>query len=89
MNPSLIKQLTADGDVVTDTARLRNVVLTGGSDAATVAIKAGGSGGTTVLTLKTAASTTVATGDLCDAVCPGGIYADLTGTGPVVTVVYA
>lgn len=85
---SAIKALTADGDVTVVDSYLRNVVLTGGSDAATVVIKAGGSSGTTVLTLEAAAGESAATGELGMAYCPDGIYADLTGTGPTVTVVY-
>lgn len=88
MNTSQIKQVSATGDVTTDDAHLRNVVLTAGSDAATLTVRAGGSGGTVVLTLKAAANTSVATGQLTDAFCANGVHATLAGTGPVASVVY-
>lgn len=88
MNPSQIKQITADGDVTTSDAYLREVVLTAGSDAATLVVKAGGSSGTTVLTLKAAAGVSVPA-RLSDAFCDGGIYGDLTGTVPVATFTWA
>lgn len=83
-----IKAVAADGDITTVDSYLHNVILTGGSDAATVVVKAGGSSGTTVLTLKAAINTTVATGDLGRAYCPDGIYVDVTGTALAVTVTY-
>lgn len=84
-----IVERTTDGDITTADAYLGAVVLTAGSDAATVVVKRGGSSGTTVLTLKAAANTSVSTGNLSDAYCADGIYVDLTGTGPTVSVVYA
>lgn len=87
MSPSKIVQASATGDITTDTAHVRAVVLTAGSDAASVVVKAGGSGGTTVLTLKAAASTSVWAG-LCEAHCSGGVHVTLTGTGPTVSVVF-
>lgn len=89
MKAANIVERTTDGDITTADSYLRSVVLTAGSDAATVLVKRGGSSGTTVLTLKAAASTSVATGDIGDAYCADGIYVDLTGTGPTVSVVYA
>lgn len=81
------KQLSATGDVTTLDANLHTVVLTAGSDAATLVVKRGGSGGTTVLTLKAAASTSVPC-DMRAAACNDGIHATLTGTGPVATFTY-
>lgn len=79
---------TADGDITTRDCNLHSVILTGGSDAATVVVKQGGSSGTTILTLKTAASTSVSSGELGGVDCPDGIYVDVTGTGPAVSVVF-
>lgn len=88
MTNSLIKHVTATGDIVTSTAPLRSVVLTGGSDAATAVVKAGGSGGTTILTVKAATATTVAVPLNADVICSGGIHVTLTGTAPAFTAVY-
>lgn len=88
MRTSQIKQVAATGDVTTSVTFLRAVVLTAGSDAATATVKAGGSGGTTVLTVK-AAATTTETVPLSDAQCSGGVHVTLAGTGPVATFVYA
>lgn len=88
MRTSTIKQVSATGDVTTVSTHVRAVSLTGGSDAATLTVKAGGSGGTTVLTLKAAANSTVEA-NLYDALCSGGVHATLAGTGPVATFVYS
>lgn len=79
-----IKRVTATGDVTTEDARLFAVVLTAGSDAATLVVREGGSGGTIVLDVKAAASTTASV-DLFGALCSGGVHATLTGTGPTAT----
>lgn len=89
MNPMQMVERTTDGDVTTKDSFLHCVTLTGGSDAATVVVKQGGSSGTTILTLKCAASTSVSTGYMGDVDCADGIYVDLTGTGPTVSVVHA
>lgn len=88
MRTSTVKQVSATGDVTTASTHVRSVSLTAGSDAATLTVKAGGSGGTTVLTVKAAASTTVEV-SLYDSLCAGGVHATLAGTGPVATFVYA
>lgn len=90
MNTSQIKQVTATGDVTTDDAHVRAVVLTNGSDAATLTVKAGGSGGTTVLTLKVGSATAAesVSVNLHDAFCANGIHATLAGTSPTATFVY-
>lgn len=89
MNTSQIKQVTATGNITTDDAHLRAVVLTGGADASVVTIRAGGVGGTVVLTMKAAINTVVPSGDLHDAYCANGIHVTVdSGTTPGVTVVY-
>lgn len=88
MSASAIKQVSATGDIVTRDAILHSVVVTAGSDAASATVKAGGSSGTTVLTVKAAAGATASTGDLGRAQCPGGIHVTASGTTPAITVVY-
>lgn len=88
MTNSLVKHIAATADITTATAALRAVVLTGGSDAASAVVKAGGSSGTTILTVKVAASTTVAVPLNADVVCSGGIHVTLTGTSPAFTAIY-
>ncbi len=89
---SNLKQVAATGDVVTgaDQYQLFSVVLTAGSDAATLAVK-DTSGGSTVLTLKAAASTSAAwtAGDVDGVLIGTTIHATLTGTGPVACFEYA
>ena len=89
MNAANIKNLAATGDVVTSTVNLFSVTLTGGSDAATVTVKAGGSSGTTILVVKAAANTTVPVPFNAGVPCSGGIHATLTGTAPNAAFVYA
>lgn len=89
MNTSTIKELTATGDVTTHDAYLRSVVLTAGAlDAASVVVRAGGSGGTVVLTVKAAAGATVQV-PLPDAFCADGVHATLTGTTSTASFSYA
>ena len=88
MNTSQIKRATATGDITTDDAHLRAVVLTAGADAATATVRAGGSSGTVVLVLKAAINTTASATDLHDAFCAGGIHLTVGGTTPDVTFVY-
>lgn len=88
MDTSTIKQVSATGDVTTVSTYLRTVTLTAGSDAASLTVRAGGSGGTTVLTLKATAGTTTASVIMRDAFAAGGVHATLTGTGPVASFVY-
>jgi hypothetical protein len=85
---SQIKQVAATGDITTVSTYLKAVSLTGGSDAATLTVKAGGSGGTTILVLKAATATSVVFADLHDADCSGGVHATLAGTAPSATFVY-
>lgn len=87
MKTSKITAVAATGDITTATAHLREVVLTGGSDAATAVVKAGGSSGTTILTIKAAIATTVPV-VLTDVLCSGGIHVTLTGTAPAFTATY-
>lgn len=83
-------QASATGDVTTDSRTVKSVVLTAGSDAASVVVKAGGASGTTQLTLKAAANTTAvwSTGAGEGVGYADGIHVTLTGTGPVVNVEY-
>jgi hypothetical protein len=80
-----LKEVSATGNVTTVVpAYLHSVVLTAGSDAASLLVK-DGSGGATRLTLKAAASTTVTwhSGDECGVLFGTAIHATLSGTGPV------
>ena len=88
MDARNIKHVTATGDITTLTAYLSEVVLTGGSDAASAVVKAGGSSGTTILTVKAAAGLTVAV-PVTDVLCGAGIHVTLTGTAPACSVTYA
>lgn len=76
-------EVSATGDVTTkDSTILWSVVLTGGSDAASVIVKDGSSGATR-LTLKAAANTTVSHRFVQGVLFTTGIHATFTGTGPV------
>lgn len=88
MRASAIKQVNATGDVTTDDTYLRGVNLTAGADAASVTVRAGGSGGTVIETVKAAAGTTVEV-TLYDAYCGGGVHATFTGTSPVATFIWS
>ncbi len=87
MSDTQIKAVSATGDITTRDTYLQAVVLTGGSDAATLTVKAGGSSGTTVLVVKAAAAATAAV-DLHEAFCGDGVHATLTGTSPSATFVF-
>jgi hypothetical protein len=84
-----IKNLAATDDVVTSTVNLFSVVLTAGSDAATVTVKAGGSSGTTILVVKAAANATATAPLNVGVPCSGGIHATLAGTSPNAAFVYS
>lgn len=88
MNTSNISRVTATGDVTTVDSYLRGVTLTAGSDAATLTVRAGGSGGTVILTLKAAANTSVVVPRLTDVYCDGGIHATFSGTSPEASLVF-
>lgn len=91
MNPSNILRVTATGDVTTVDSYLRVVALTNaGAAAGTLTVRAGGSGGTVILTLKVGSATvneTVSV-NLPDAFCDGGIHATLSGASAEATFVY-
>lgn len=89
MDSYKVTQLAATADVVTSSAHLKQVSLTGGSDAATLTVKAGGSSGTTILVIKAAAGVTAPPVDMFDFLCAGGIHATFTGTAPSGTFIYA
>lgn len=82
-----IKRLTATGDVTTVDTHLSVVALTAGADAASLVVRFGGAGGTIVLTLKAAASSTVSV-PLSDVYCDGGVHATFTGTSPEASFMY-
>jgi hypothetical protein len=86
MRASHVVAVTETGDVTTRDTYLRGVSLTGGSDAATLTLKAGGSSGTTVLVVKAATNTTVHV-PLYDSFCGGGVHATVAGTAPSATFV--
>lgn len=88
MSAAAAKQVAATGDIVTRDAILNSVVVTAGADAASAVIRAGGSGGTVILTVKAATGLTASTGFLGRVQCPSGIHVTATGTSPAITVVY-
>jgi len=68
---------------------LHSVILTGGSDAATVILYNNTAGsGTVICKLAAAAGTTVSWSPPKPLNCQVGIYATITGTAPSVTVAY-
>jgi len=81
---------TTSGLVVTGNTRLSSIILTAGSDAASVAVDDSSDGSGSVLaTLKAAANTT----EIFTITQPGvkaatGLYATLTGTSPKAYVIY-
>lgn len=80
-------RIAASGNVgaATGGSTLRSVTLTGGSDAATLTIKDGGSGGTQIgPIIKAAAATTVHVLFGAGVGIGGQLYGALTGTGPEV-----
>lgn len=89
-SPATLAQRTSNGEIATASTpyQVYAVVLTGGSDAATVTLKTGGSGGTTLLTLAAAAGVSVPMQFPNGVTFHRGIYATLTGTGPSVSVAY-
>lgn len=86
-----LKEVSATGDVTTGVpVYLHSLVLTAGSDAATVVIK-DGSSGSARLTLKAAANTSTSwrCGDPKGVLFSTAIHATLTGTGPVADVEFS
>jgi len=84
-----VKQVAATADITTVSTYLKAVSLTGGSDAATLTVKAGGSSGTVIAVLKAATATTAPQLDFGDVLCTNGVHATLTGTAPSATFIYA
>lgn len=84
--PNLLVRRTTDGQVATTPSTVASVVLTAGSDAATVDVCNGTDNSTPLLSLKAATATTVTHTFRGGGVFPAGVYVDLTGTGPSVTV---
>lgn len=91
MGPATLIELSASGEIATagKPRTVYAVSLTAGSDAATVTLKSGGSGGTTLLTLKAAANSSVAVEYGCGVAFPVGCYLTFTGTAPVASVAYS
>lgn len=89
MKACVLKRVTATGDITTEDAYLHAVTITGGADAATATIKAGGSSGTTILVVNAAIGITVSSGYLGDVQCADGIHVTITGTTPSVSVSYS
>lgn len=81
---------TTDGAVKASGGQLCSVVLTAGSDTATVVLynNPSAASGTKVLTLKAAANTSVVFTPVQPLSFSAGLYADLTGTDPAVYVGY-
>jgi hypothetical protein len=82
------KSLNASGVVFGDRTRVRGLIITPGANAGSVALKNGGSGGTTIMTI-----TTVANGETFNAIIPANgvlfdtdVYATLSNAA--VTVFY-
>ena len=92
MNVSNIARVTATGDVTTADSYLRAVTLTSGAAAAAVlTVRAGGSGGTVIVTLKCGSATLAESVpfDLGAGVfCADGIHATLSGSGAEASFVY-
>ncbi len=83
------KTLTADGAAKSGPGALVAVALAGGTDAATVVLYDNtAASGTVLCTLKAAANESAVFTPALPYAFAKGCYADLTGTGPEVTVVY-
>lgn len=82
-----ITEVSATGDITTESTYLLGVSLTAGADTATLVVKAGGSSGTKVLGLSAVAGTS-AVFDAHGIFLDDGIHATLTGTSPSATFVY-
>ena len=80
--------VTASGAVTTAPVSLVAVLLTGGSDAAQAVIREGSATGPVVLTLQATAGESVAFTPAVPVVLMRGLYVELSGTSPEVTVVY-
>lgn len=65
---------------------VRGVSITSGADAASVTLLNGGSGGGTMLVVKSTVANTTVSVSCCEAIFPQGIYAAITGTTPHVTI---
>lgn len=87
--PAAHSEVTADGTVKDAGGHLVSVLLTAGSDQATIILYDNtAASGTKLCTLKAAANTTVQWSPAVPIVFSTGIHADITGTGPTVTVAY-
>lgn len=88
MTAKALTQVNATGNVTTAVpAVLRSVLLTAGSDAASVVVK-DGSSGATLLTLKAAANSSVQWRAVRGVHVGTAIHATFTGTSPVASFEY-
>lgn len=88
LKPVNISYKQASGAVKATAGYVYSVVLTGGSDAASVTLKDGGSSGDAKMVLKAAAGATVVYNFTRGLTFATGIYATITGTTPDVTIGY-
>lgn len=84
-NDGILYHLSATATVHPTQGRVTTVVLTGGSDAATLILKDGGASGTTKVTIKAPINATVVV-PLRGANFATDIHATITGTAPAVMV---
>lgn len=88
MRASNILRATATGDITTTDAFLKAVTLTPATAASTVTVRAGGSGGTVILTLSAVASGASVPVVGLNVYCADGIHVTLTGASAECSVVY-
>lgn len=88
IGPAQSVERTTDGAVKATSGLLVSVVLTAGSDAATVILydDPDSTDGNKVVTLKVAANTSVVFAPATPVAFGRGLYADLSGTDPVIYV---
>ena len=84
-----MKRATATGDITTQDAILHAVTLTPAAAASTVTVRAGGSGGTVILTLAAPASGNSSVVSGLRVPCADGIHVTLSGTSAEASVVYS
>jgi len=91
MKVASYKTLTSSGAVLAEEGYLIAVVLTGGSDAATVTLydNASAASGNVICKLGAAAGASASFAPGAAVKVANGIYAALSGTGPSVSVIYA
>ena len=90
IGPAAHTEITADGAVLARNGQLVAVLLTAGSDAATIVLydNPSAASGTVLATLKAAANTTAQWSPVAPYAAANGIFADVTGTSPTAYVVF-